>query len=124
MYELLDIAFIIFHTALTLFNLLGWIWKRTRLWNLVTLLLTALSWFGLGIWYGLGYCPCTDWHWQVRHKLGYTDMPHSYIKFLIRQVTGLDLNAVLVDTATIVLFFLALVISLYLNFKDFQKHKL
>ncbi|MDZ7680781.1 MAG: hypothetical protein U5J63_03470 [Fodinibius sp.] len=33
MYELLDIAFILFHTALILFNLLGWIWKATRRWN-------------------------------------------------------------------------------------------
>ncbi len=121
MYVLLDIGFIIFHTVLILFNLFGWIWKATRRWNLVTLLLTAFSWFGLGIWYGFGYCPCTDWHWMVRRELGYTDMPNSYIKFLIQQLTGLNIDAGVVDMGTAVLFFLAVIISFYVNFKDFKK---
>lgn len=121
MYELLDTGFIIFHTLVILFNLFGWIWKATRRWNLALLLLTGASWFILGIWHGFGYCPCTDWHWKVRRALGYTDMPNSYIKFLIHQVTGIDLSAALVDTATFLLFFLALVISIYMNYRDFEK---
>lgn len=121
MYVLFDIGFVIFHTAWILFNLFGWIWKPSRPWNLATLLLTAFSWFVLGIWYGFGYCPCTDWHWQVRSELGYTDMPNSYIKFLIELLTGFDLNAALVDAATAAFFFLALLISISLNFRDFKK---
>jgi len=36
-----------------------------------SLLLTAFSWFVLGIWYGWGYCVCTDWHYMVlRDELG------------------------------------------------------
>lgn len=118
MYALLDIGFIVFHSGLILFNLFGWIWKSTRPWNLVTLLLTGLSWFFLGIWYGWGYCPCTDWHWQVRRELGYTDMPHSYIKFLVEYLTGIEVSAELVDTATVVLFFIALFISVYVNYRN------
>lgn len=121
MYVLLDLGFIIFHTVLILFNLFGWIWKRTRRWNLATLLITAFSWFGLGIWYGFGYCPCTDWHWQVRRELGYTDMPNSYIKFLIEHLTGLNIDATIVDAGTAICFFLALLISFYVNFRDFDK---
>jgi hypothetical protein len=121
MYQLLDIAFILFHTALILFNLLGWIWEATRRWNLATLLGTAFSWFGLGIWYGFGYCPCTHWHWLVRQQLGYTDMPNSYIKFLIQQLSGISIDAAIVDAGTALFFFLALVVSLYLNFRDFNK---
>ncbi len=121
MYALLNVFFIIFHTALILFNLLGWIWKTTRRWNLAILLLTAFSWFGLGIWFGFGYCPCTHWHWMVRRELGYTDMPNSYIKFLIQQLTGINLDAAVVDVGTAVLFFLAVVISFYVNFRDFKK---
>lgn len=121
MYELLDIGFIIFHTGFILFNLFGWIWEQTRRWNLATLLITAFSWFGLGIFYGFGYCPCTDWHWQVRRELGYADMPNSYIKFLIEYLTGLSIDATIVDAGTAVLFFLALLISLYINFRDFKK---
>ena len=54
-YQLLNIFFFVFHTLLMLFNCFGWAWKKTRPWNLVTLLLTAGSWFIVGIWYGWGY---------------------------------------------------------------------
>lgn len=89
--HLLDAAFFAFHTAWIAFNCLGWIWRRTRPWQLVTLSLTAASWFGLGAWYGWGYCPCTDWHWSVRARLGYQDPP-SYIQLLMRQLTGIELG--------------------------------
>ncbi len=121
MYALLDIGFIVFHSCLILFNLFGWIWPATRPWNLATLLLTAFSWFFMGIWYGFGYCFCTDWHWQVRRELGHTDMPNSYIKFLIEYLTGLDLSTAFVDMATAILFFAALLISIYVNYRDFSK---
>ncbi|MDZ7658321.1 DUF2784 domain-containing protein [Fodinibius sp.] len=124
MYILLDIGFIVFHTVFILFNLFGWMWKATRPWNLATLLLTAFSWFILGIWYGFGYCPCTDWHWQVRQELGYTDMPTSYIEFLAELLTGLDFSTALVDSTTAILFFAALLVSIYVNFRDFEKKRI
>jgi len=118
MYELLDIFFLVFHTGLILFNLFGWIWKPTRPWNLATLSATAFSWLVLGIWYGWGYCPCTHWHWLVRRELGYADMPASYIKFLIYQLTGLDLSPMLVDLGTALGFAGALGISIAVNIRD------
>jgi hypothetical protein len=123
MYEVLNIFFLLFHTGLVLFNLLGWVWKQTRRWNLYTLLATAFSWFVLGIWYGFGYCPCTHWHWMIRRRLGYTDMPSSYIKFLIQKWTGLDISPSVVDTGTAVFFFGALVVSIYLNSTDYKDRK-
>ena len=119
-YHLLNIFFFVFHTGLTLFNLFGWIWRKTRLWNLVTLTATVFSWFILGLWYGFGYCPSTDWHWQVRMKLGYYDMPSSYIKFLIDSLTGLNVNAQFVDVSALVLLILALLSSLGLNIRDWK----
>jgi hypothetical protein len=92
----LNVVFFVFHTAWIAFNCLGWIWRRTRPWQLVTVSLTALSWFGLGAWYGWGYCPCTDWHWQVRARLGHQD-PVSYIQLLIREMTGFDPGSALAD---------------------------
>lgn len=121
MYQLLDIAFIVFHSGLILFNVFGWIWEATRRWNLATLVLTAFSWFGLGIFYGWGYCPCTHWHWLVRRELGDFAMPNSYIQFLIQETTGLQLKAAVVDFGTVLMFFLALIISFYVNFQDFKK---
>lgn len=120
MYAFLDKFFFVFHTLIILFNLLGWMWKKTRRANLIVLLLTAFSWFILGIWHGFGYCFCTDWHYQVRMKSGYFDMPPSYIKFLLDSLTGLDFNAKLVDTLTLVLFLLVLFSSIYTNIKDWQ----
>ena len=50
-YQFLNIFFFVFHTAITLFNITGWLFHPTRKWNIVTLLLTAFSWFFLGIWF-------------------------------------------------------------------------
>lgn len=123
-YEFLNIFFFAFHSILILFNLFGWILKKTRLLNLISLLLTLGSWVILGIWYGWGYCPCTDWHWKVRMELGYYDMPASYIKFLADTFTRMDWNSVLIDTLTAVLFAAALLSSAVINLKDFKKNRL
>jgi len=122
-YQFLNYFFFIFHTALTLFNISGWLFKKARKWNLITLLLTAFSWFVLGIWYGWGYCVCTDWHWNVREKLGYHDESNSYIHFLVLKLTGINFNPKLVDTVTVSVFFAALILSLWLNIRDYRKAK-
>ena len=121
--QILNIFFFVFHTAFTLFNAIGWAWKKTRLANLITLILTGLSWFVLGIWYGIGYCPCTDWHWQVRAALGYHDMPMSYMKFLLDHLTGLNWNPTVVDYGTLIGFILALAASITLNISDFRRRE-
>jgi hypothetical protein len=120
MLRFLDIFFIVFHTLFILFILVGWSWKKTRRIHLVMEGLTALSWFGLGIWFGFGYCPFTDWHWQVRIALGDEDLPTSYIKFLIDRLTGFDVNAMLVDTVTVAAFLVSIVLSLALNARDYR----
>ena len=84
--RILDLFFFVFHTIVILFNVFGWLVPRWRLVNLIVLSLTAFSWFILGIWYGWGYCFCTDWHWQVRELLGYSNMSTSYIHFLFLQL--------------------------------------
>jgi hypothetical protein len=122
-YQFLNIFFFVFHTALTLFNIFGWIFKKTRNWNLFTLLLTAFSWFVLGIWYGWGYCVCTHWHWNVRKKLGYHDESNSYIHFLVLKLTGINFNPELVDIVTVSFFFAALILSLWLNVKDYKNKR-
>lgn len=124
LYHILDIFFVVFHSSLVIFNLFGWIWKKTRVWNLITLLLTGASWLFLGLIVGtLGYCPLTDWHFNILTKLGVTDLPNSYMKYLTDRITGLDFNAALVDKITLYTFLGALIISLYLNIKEFRKSK-
>lgn len=119
----IDIFFTTFHTCLVLFNLFGWIWKRTRLINLVTILLTGGSWIVLGLFYGFGYCPLTDWHFNVLQRLGHANLPNSYISFLITRLTGLEIRQSLVDSVTYWGLLSSLAISVFLNIRDLIKKK-
>jgi hypothetical protein len=121
LYEFLNIFFIIFHTSLIIFNLFGWIWRRTRRINLLTLLLTAFSWLVPGIWLGIGYCVFTDWHWRVRMAMGIRDMPNSYIKFLLNLLFGIDIDPGVVDILTAVCFTLAFLFSIIVNIRDYRQ---
>ncbi len=123
-YKVIDIFFVVFHTTLILFNVFGWIWRKTRLANLVTLGLTGGSWFILGIFFGMGYCPLTDWHFNVLRRLGHSNLPNSYIKYLVDRLSGMDFNADLVDGLTLGGFFLALVISIILNVRDIRRNRI
>ena len=120
MYALLDIFFLIFHSSLVVFTLVGWIWKETRRAHLLVLSLTMCSWFGLGIWYGVGYCPCTDWHWQVKTKLGETILPMSYVKYYADRLTGLDWNAFVLDLLVVIFGLAAFGVSIGLNFRNWR----
>lgn len=123
MYESLDYGLAAFHAALVLFNLTGWIWAATRRIHLVVVGLTFLSWFGLGALYGWGYCPCTDWHWQVKHALGETDLPYSYVKYYADRLTGLDWDPLVIDAAVLAFGLLALILSLWMNWRDYRKRR-
>jgi hypothetical protein len=98
--QALNIAFFVFHSAWIVFVCTGWIWRRTRSWQLAAIGLTAASWFVLGFRYGWGYCPFTDWHWQIRARLGFIDPP-SYIQLLIREVTGVELRPITADVLAV-----------------------
>jgi hypothetical protein len=119
--KFLDLFFTIFHTGLVVFNLFGWIWKKTRRLNLICLLLTGGSWLFLGIFYGWGYCPLTDWHFQILRELGYTNLPDSYLSFLFTRLTKRPIDQTLVDAVTLWGLIIALIISLYLNFRHWLK---
>jgi hypothetical protein len=117
-YKFLNYFFFFFHTALILFNVFGWMFYKTRKWNLITLLITASSWFIFGIWYGWGYCFCTDWHWQVRNHLGFHDQTNSYNHFLFLKLTGINLPMNIVDSITAIVFFICLLLSITFNIRD------
>ena len=116
MLTFLDVFFTIAHLALMGFNLTGWIWKRTRKVHLITLTVTAVCWFVLGIWYGLGYCPLTDWHWQVKEKLGERNLPNSFVKYFADHITGSNISPSIVDNLTLGCLVFAVIASVYVNF--------
>lgn len=117
-YEIIDIFFIAFHTLLIVFNITGWIWRKTRVWNLVTLLLTAGSWVFLGIFFGWGYCPLTDWHFAILEKMGESGLPSSYIEYLSERLTGIDIKTSLINSLTLWGLAVSLAVSLILNARD------
>lgn len=123
MYPFLDCFFSIFHGIFVLFNLTGWAWKKTRRLHLITIGLTVMSWFGLGIFYGWGYCPCTDWHWEVKHKLGETGLPDSYVKYYVDKLTGFTWDSLAVDAAVLILGLSAFAVSCGLNLRDYTSHR-
>jgi hypothetical protein len=116
-----DISLSIIHLSIVFFNLFGWIPKATRKAHLISVILTAASWFILGIWYGMGYCPFTDWQWDVKEKLGETNLPSNFIEYFAEKITGYDFDSGLVSKLTGFFFILVAIISIYLNL--FQKQK-
>ena len=119
--HLANYFFYFFHTVLIVFNLLGWLYPRTRKLNLISLLATFGSWGLLGFWKGWGYCFLTDWHYQVLRELGETSMANSYIAFLIEKLTGWLPEVRLVNTMTLVLTVMTFMASVWVNF--FRKRK-
>ena len=122
--KIIDVFFIGFHTILILFNVFGWLVPRWRFANFISLSLTAFSWFIIGIWFGWGYCVCTDWHWQIREMLGYQNTSSSYIHFLILELTNINIPTKLVDTTTAIVFFAVFLISIYLNLRKWMAKKI
>ncbi|MEQ1822014.1 MAG: DUF2784 family protein [Fimbriimonadaceae bacterium] len=114
-----DGAFWLFHTALIFFNLLGWIPKRTRRFNLIALAVTLFSWLIMGIWYGVGYCICTDWHFQIRDQLGLHDNADSYLQLLVRKL-GIDPPLGLLNNVAGICMVIAVSASIKLNIRDFR----
>lgn len=116
MLQLLDIFLSLVHISLIGFNLFAWIWPATRRAHLITVAATAASWFLLGIWFGMGYCPITDWQWAIKEKLGEHNLPNSYIKYLADKLTGRDFEPDFIDKVTVISFAAAAVLSVYFNF--------
>ena len=115
---ILDVLFTILHLIIIGFNLLGWIWRSTRKLHFIVVLITAGCWLVLGIWYGIGYCPITDWHWQIKEKLGENSLPNSFIKYLADKITRKDISSDIIDALTAISFAVATFLSVYLNFLD------
>jgi hypothetical protein len=114
----INIFFFVFHIGLIMFNLFGWLVPRLRKWNLITLGLTAFSWFAIGAFYGLGYCFLTDWHWTVREKLGYANESNSYIHFLVTSIVPVSISEKTVDVLTVTLFLAACIASIIVNVRS------
>lgn len=122
MLQLLDIFLTIIHLAIVGFNLFGWMFRSTRKAHFISIILTAASWLILGIWFGIGYCPFTDWQWQVKRKLGETQLPGNFIEYFAEKIIGTNFDRELINNIITVCFVVVALLSVYLNF--FRRKKI
>ena len=124
MLQLLNIIIGVFHVLLIVACLIGWIFPRTRKAHLILMGVVLGCWFLLGLKYGIGYCPLTDWHWQVKIKLGEESLPNSFIKYVLDHIFPNPTSLRAVDILTFVAFFISLAPALYLHWAGKAEQKL
>ncbi len=117
-YLVLNPLFHLAHISIISFVLFGWLIPEARFAHLVFSLLTLSSWFILGRWMGDGYCPVSDWHWKIKDSIGEGRPVGTYITFLLRKITGMDLNSEQVDRVVVYVTVAITLASLTLNLKQ------
>lgn len=119
---MMNIFFHLAHLAIVFFFLLGWLSSKTLLAHFILSILILLSWYGLGIFYGFGYCLVTDIQWKIKKRMGQEPYTKYYIKYMLDRMTGLDMNPNTVNAITTYTFFIifllstALILNRQLNF--------
>lgn len=116
MLRLLDVFLTFVHLVIIGFNLFGWMWSATRKAHFICVLITAASWVLLGIWFGIGYCPVTDWQWRVKDQLGEHNLPASFIKYYADKICCKNISSSFIDAVTVICFAVAALLSVYVNF--------
>lgn len=118
-----DIFFDLLHIALILFNLFGWIPRRTRLVHRCLVTLTSFFWLVIGPFIGsLGFCPITEWHWQVKAARGVKDLPNSYIDYLL-QLVNIHADPKMIDIAVGITFVAVVAVTIFMWWKDRKEKK-
>lgn len=111
---LADHSLNIFHLVIVLFLTFGWIFARTRQLHRWAVGITAFLWIVVGAFVGkLGYCPVTDWHWQVKKLRGEENLPVSYIDYHLQKI-GIHLPPERADQIVMAVFAAIVVITLAL----------
>lgn len=118
MLHLLDYFLTIFHAAVILFVMLGWYSPGTRKIHITVILLILVSWLLLGFYKGtLGYCPLTAWHWDVKRALGETDMPSSFLEYLIEGLVGINFTKKIIDGLAVIGLVFGVTMAMVVKFK-------
>ena len=111
------------HVVVVLFNMFGWIWRRTRVLHLITMSLTACSWFALGAIYGWGYCFCTDYHAHILRQLNDPDANLTFIQLIFKRLFGISLDQSFADNLAIIVFVLILIATFIVWTRDLIHRK-
>jgi len=109
--RLLDFCLHVIHITLILFFLFGWLFESTRSAHMVVALLMFVSWYGLGLFFEMGYCLITDLQWKVKRRLNEEPETKYYVKYMVDKITGLDSNPVFINRMSVSVFFVVLALS-------------
>ena len=113
-----DILFYVVHLALIIICLGGWALPRVRTAHRYLMVAILSSWFLLGLKFGIGYCVLTDWHWQIKDKLGQSDLPNSFIKHILNHLLPSVISDRAVDILTLVAFYGAVLATIIVWWGD------
>ncbi|EMF07334.1 DUF2784 family protein [Serratia marcescens] len=114
-YPFLNGVFHVVHIFIIIFVMVGWAFPLLRLVHLALTLLTLGSWFILGQWLGIGYCPISDWHWKIKTAIGEGQPSGTYINHLLQTIARRELNSETVDKTILIGTVAITAISLALN---------
>ncbi|MAE84293.1 MAG: hypothetical protein CMB80_16240 [Flammeovirgaceae bacterium] len=123
MLQFLDLFLTVFHSAFVLFVVFGWTIPKFRKYHVTAILLTLVAWLLLGLYKGvIGYCPLTDWHWDVKRALGETNIPSSFIEYMVEKILGLNFPSLMIDVATVTGLVFGVVMSVVVYHKNVKSH--
>ena len=111
----LDIFYEILHILVVVVNLFFWWPRYTRTMHFYLINLTAFSWLVMGAYFGLGYCFLTDWHWEVKSKLNYQDLPNDFISYALLRYFNINWPEYVVNTITALCFVGCFVLAWFLK---------
>lgn len=114
--KLADVMLFWAHAIVAAFCAVGWLIPGAERLHLLLNVAIGLSWYGLGLHYGIGYCVLTDWQWRVRKRLGCTPEHGSFVQLLLERASGLHLNAEQVKWFAYMVYWVSVLLSLYINF--------
>jgi hypothetical protein len=112
--KVVNLCFHLIHLAIIFFFMFGWLFDTLRLAHLILSFLILLSWCGLGIFFGFGYCLATDLQWKVKKRLNQEPSTEFYVKYMVDKVTGRDMNPSIINSITTYVFFGIFIISVIL----------
>jgi hypothetical protein len=98
-----------------LVNLLAWIPKSTRKLHMIILVLTIVSWIGLGYFFGWGYCILTDWHWDILEYLGERPFHSAFVAYFFDRVFNVSMSNHFSNIITIAGLIFGLSGAIYVN---------
>lgn len=116
--NLLNIFFHIMHLSIIFFFLFGWLFITTQEAHFVLAVFILASWYGLGIYFGFGYCLVTDLQWKIKKLLGQAPPTEFYVKYMIDKITGLDTNPTIINGLTTSIYFAILILSVFIKAKN------